>query len=48
MFQIFDFYSGSRIILLVALFECIAVAYVFGKFPDVLCQVSKWLLLSNH
>ncbi|XP_067944082.1 sodium- and chloride-dependent taurine transporter-like [Watersipora subatra] len=30
VFQIFDFYSGSRIILLVALFECIAVAYVFG------------------
>ncbi|XP_067945396.1 sodium- and chloride-dependent taurine transporter-like [Watersipora subatra] len=36
VFQIFDFYSGSRILLLVALFECIAVAHVYGmsRFMD--------------
>ncbi|XP_067944675.1 sodium- and chloride-dependent taurine transporter-like [Watersipora subatra] len=36
VFQIFDFYSGSRIILLVALLECIAVAHVYGmsRFLD--------------
>ena len=31
VFQIFDFYSGSRIILLVALFELIAIAHVYGE-----------------
>jgi len=36
VFQIFDFYSGSRIILLVAFFECIAVGWVYGvdRFID--------------
>ncbi|CAH1778228.1 unnamed protein product [Owenia fusiformis] len=36
VFQIFDYYSGSRIILLVALFEVIAVAYIYGgnRFYD--------------
>ncbi|XP_055959006.1 sodium- and chloride-dependent taurine transporter isoform X1 [Patella vulgata] len=30
VFQLFDYYSGSRIILLVAFFELIAVAYCYG------------------
>lgn len=36
VFQIFDYYTGSRIILLVALFECIAIAWVYGidRFYD--------------
>jgi len=36
VFQLFDYYSGSRIILIVAFFECIAVAYIYGvnRFYD--------------
>ena len=36
VFQLFDYYSGSRIILLVAFFECLAVAYIYGvrRFHD--------------
>nr|CDS30294.2 sodium:chloride dependent neurotransmitter [Hymenolepis microstoma] len=30
IFQLFDYYLGSRIILLVAMFECIVVGFVFG------------------
>lgn len=30
VFQLFDYYSGSRIVVLVAVFECIAVAHVYG------------------
>ncbi|KAM7542662.1 hypothetical protein Aperf_G00000016847 [Anoplocephala perfoliata] len=30
IFQLFDYYVGSRIILLVAMFECIAIGFVFG------------------
>ena len=31
VFQLFDYYSGSRIILLIALFQCIAVAWLYGN-----------------
>lgn len=31
VFQLFDYYSGSRIILIVALFECIVVAWIYGE-----------------
>lgn len=36
VFQLFDYYSGSRIILLVATFECVAVAWIYGieRFYD--------------
>ncbi|XP_076446332.1 sodium- and chloride-dependent taurine transporter-like [Babylonia areolata] len=36
VFQLFDYYSGSRIILLVAFFELFAVSYVYGirRFLD--------------
>ncbi|XP_046331790.1 sodium- and chloride-dependent GABA transporter 2-like [Haliotis rufescens] len=30
VFQLFDYYSGSRIILLVAFFELIAIGYIYG------------------
>ena len=31
VFQLFDYYSGSRIILFVAAFSCVAVAWIYGK-----------------
>jgi len=31
VFQLFDYYAGSRIVVLVALFEIIAVCYIYGK-----------------
>ena len=34
VFQLFDYYSGSRIILFVAAFMCVAVAWIYGKFTD--------------
>ena len=30
VFQLFDYYAGSRIILLVAFFECVVVAWIYG------------------
>lgn len=32
VFQLFDYYSASRIVLVVAFFECITVAFVYGMF----------------
>lgn len=32
VFQLFDYYSASRIVLVVAFFECIVVAYIYGMF----------------
>ncbi|KAH9524608.1 Sodium- and chloride-dependent taurine transporter [Bulinus truncatus] len=47
VFQLFDYYSGSRIILLVAFFELVAVSYVYGirRFYDnvVLMIGDSWL-----
>ena len=31
VFQMFDYYSGSRIIILIAAFECITIAWIYGK-----------------
>ena len=31
VFQIFDYYAASRTLLFVGLFECIAIAYSYGK-----------------
>ena len=31
VFQLFDYYSGSRIILFVAAFMCVTVAWIYGK-----------------
>ncbi|CAD5120248.1 DgyrCDS8820 [Dimorphilus gyrociliatus] len=30
VFQLFDYYSGGRIVVLVAVFECVAIAHVYG------------------
>ena len=30
VFQLFDYYSGSRIILFVGFFMCVAVAWIYG------------------
>ena len=32
VFQLFDYYSGSRIILLVAVLECIAIGWIYGEY----------------
>ena len=36
VFQIFDYYAGSRIIVLIAFFECVALAWIYGinRFYD--------------
>lgn len=31
VFQLFDYYGGSKIVLLVSFIECAAVSYVYGK-----------------
>ena len=35
VFQLFDYYSGSRIILLIAFFECVAVAWIYGENEQI-------------
>ncbi|XP_041356897.1 sodium- and chloride-dependent taurine transporter-like [Gigantopelta aegis] len=44
VFQLFDYYSGSRIILLVAFFQLIAIAWVYGvrRFYDNLEMMFGW------
>ena len=36
MFQLFDYYSASRIVLVVAFFECVVVAYIYGMLVWVI------------
>ncbi|KAL3880187.1 hypothetical protein ACJMK2_032450 [Sinanodonta woodiana] len=47
VFQLFDFYSASRIILVVAFFECVVVAYLYGvnRFYDNLEMMFGFRLL---
>ncbi|WAR01042.1 S6A13-like protein [Mya arenaria] len=44
VFQLFDYYSGSKIILFVAAFSCIAVAWCYGirRFYDNLAMMYGW------
>ena len=44
MFQLFDFYLGSRILLIIAFFECIAISYFYGMSGRI---VYKLLLRSR-
>ncbi len=39
VFQLFDYYSGSRIILLVAFFETIVIAYIYGKLMSFIAYI---------
>jgi len=39
VFQLFDYYSASRIVLVVAFFECIVVSFVYGKYY---CAISRY------
>ena len=32
VFQLFDYYSTSRVTVVVAFFECAAIAWVYGRF----------------
>ena len=34
VFQLFDYYAASRIIILVGVLECIAIAWVYGKYRE--------------
>ena len=36
VFQLFDYYSASRIVLVVAFFECVVVAYIYGMLVWVI------------
>ena len=42
VFQLFDYYSGSRIILIVALFECIVVAWIYGELLSLPAATKLW------
>lgn len=44
VFQLFDYYSGSRIILFVAAFMCVAVAWIYGvrRFYDNIEMMYGW------
>ena len=35
MLQLMDHYSGGWNVLLIALFECVCIAYVYGKILSV-------------
>ena len=51
VFQLFDYYSGSRIILFVAFFMCVAVAWCYGMFQrdssSLLNDYYYFLLISS-
>nr|QKX08456.1 beta-alanine transporter-1 [Mytilus coruscus] len=34
VFQLFDYYAASRIVLVMTFFECVVVAYIYGMFPE--------------
>ena len=40
VFQLFDYYAGSRIILLVGFFECVAIAWIYGRYDHVITFVT--------
>ncbi|ELU12608.1 hypothetical protein CAPTEDRAFT_185554 [Capitella teleta] len=48
VFLLFDYYAGSRVILLVAFFECLAVAYIYGatRFHDNLTMMLGYKVYS--
>jgi len=44
VFQLFDYYAGSRILLFVAAFMCVAIAWCYGirRFYDNLAMMYGW------
>ncbi|XP_033730217.1 sodium- and chloride-dependent taurine transporter-like, partial [Pecten maximus] len=44
VFQIFDYYSGNRVMLLVAFSECAAIAWIYGinRFYDNVEMMFGW------
>lgn len=45
VFQLFDYYSASRIVLVVAFFECLVVSYIYGMFPSRNSSTTQFLNL---